>query len=52
MSTLPDAKRVTLLAMWDGMDTGESSAGTAYMVKLARDSGAFALESIDTKQLI
>ncbi|AUT74388.1 tetratricopeptide repeat-containing protein [Paraburkholderia hospita] len=46
------AKRVTLLAMWDGTDTGESSAGTAYMVKLARDSGAFALESIDTKQLI
>jgi hypothetical protein len=43
------ARRVTLLALWDGMDSGRDG-GTAQMVRLAREVGGFALEVIDSKQ--
>ena len=46
------ADRVTLVAMWDGKGTDASAAGTAYMVQLARETGSFVLEFIDTNLLL
>jgi hypothetical protein len=46
------ANKTTLVAMWDGKSPSGSTDGTAYMVELARNSGMFRLESIDTAQLL
>jgi hypothetical protein len=46
------ARRTTLLAMWDKDTSAKTSDGTAYMVELAQESGVFALEHIDTRQLL
>jgi hypothetical protein len=45
------AQRVTLLALWDGQDSGRDG-GTAQMVRLARDVGRFELDVIDSRQLL
>lgn len=42
--------RLSMVAMWDSKDPDASSA-TAYMVQLARETGAFVFEFIDTKQM-
>ena len=46
-----EAERVTLLALWDGQDTG-SNGGTAQMVRMAKALGRFELEVIDSRQLL
>lgn len=45
------AQRVTLFALWDGVDTGRGG-GTAQMVRLARDVGRFELDVINSRQLL
>lgn len=46
-----DAQRVTLLVLWDGQDDGRNG-GTAQMVRMAKLLGRFALEVIDSRQLL
>ena len=46
-----EAERVTLLALWDGQDTG-INGGTAQMVRMAKALGRFELEIIDSRQLL
>ncbi len=45
------AERVTVLALWDGVDTGRDG-GTAQMVRLARDVGSFVVRTIDSRVLL
>jgi hypothetical protein len=45
------ADHVTVLALWDGVDTG-SEGGTAQMVKLARDVGSFVVRHIDSRIML
>ena len=46
------AERITLIALWDGKDTGDAPGGTAQMVQLARDAGTVRIRSIHTKELL
>lgn len=45
------ARRVSVLALWDGVDTG-LDGGTAQMVRLARNVGNFAIKQIDSRELL
>lgn len=45
------AARVTVLALYDGVDTGRDG-GTAQMVRLARQAGSFAVKIIDSRALL
>jgi hypothetical protein len=45
------ADRVTVLALWDGVDTGRDG-GTEQMVRLARQVGSFVVRPIDCRQLL
>jgi tetratricopeptide (TPR) repeat protein len=45
------AKRLSLLAFWDGQDDGRSG-GTAHMVRMAKAQGNFDLEWVDSRQLL
>ncbi len=47
-----DAKRVTLVALWDGKKAGDAPGGTAQMVQLARDEGTVRVEIVDAKRLL
>ena len=46
------AKRITLVALWDGKMKGDAPGGTAQMVQLARDAGTIRLEIVDAKRLL
>jgi hypothetical protein len=46
------AKRISLVAVWDGKPAGDKPGGTAQFVKLAADSGMVRIERIDTSQLL
>jgi hypothetical protein len=46
------AKRITLVALWDGKMKGDAPGGTAQMVQLARDAGIVRLEIVDAKRLL
>ena len=46
------AARVTLLALWDGDEAETATGGTSQMVRLARKTGNFAFEHIDSRQLL
>lgn len=45
------AQKLSLVALWDGKDSGDRSGGTAHMVRLARDSGRMRLLTIDVSSL-
>lgn len=45
------AERVTVLALYDGVDTGRDG-GTAQMVRLAREVGSFVVKVIDCRALL
>ena len=45
------ADRVTVLALWDGVDSGRDG-GTAQMVRLARGVGSFVVRRIDSRVLL
>ena len=46
------ADKVTLLALWNGEDTGERPGGTAQMIRLARESGRVDVVVIDSRKLL
>lgn len=52
MGLAAGAKRITLLALWDGELTGDDLGGTAQMVDLARSAGVIDVKVIDTRQLL
>ena len=52
MGLAADARRTTLLALWDGQPSGDDRGGTAQMVDLARDAGVIDIRVIDTRQLL
>ena len=52
MALTADAKKITLIALWDGKDEGDAPGGTAHMVRLARDAGRVHIKIIDTKRLL
>lgn len=45
------AQRTTLLALWDGHDTG-ATGGTEHMVRMAKALGRFEIDVIDSRQLL
>jgi hypothetical protein len=52
MALTSDARKMTLLALWDGKDEGDAPGGTAHMVGLARNAGRVHIKRIDTKELL
>jgi len=46
------AKRITLVALWDGKKMGDAPGGTAHMVQLARDEGTIQIVPVDAKRLV
>ena len=52
MGMAAGAKRITLLALWDGQPSGDDLGGTAQMVDLARRAGVIDIKVIDTGQLL
>lgn len=52
MAQASGAVKVTLIALWDGVTTGDAPGGTAHMVGLARDAGTVVEVRIDAKQLL
>lgn len=51
MALTSKAKEVTLIALWDGKDTGDAPGGTAHMVRLARRSGKVDVKIIEVEKL-
>jgi hypothetical protein len=45
------ARRVTLLALWDGRSAGDAPGGTAHMVRIAREAGPVDVAAMDTATL-
>jgi hypothetical protein len=52
MGLAAGARRITLLALWDGRPSGDDLGGTAQMVDLARSAGVIDIKVIDTRQLL
>jgi hypothetical protein len=52
MGLAAGAKRITLLALWDGQPSGDDLGGTAQMVELARAAGVVDVKVIDSRQLL
>jgi len=52
MAASSGADRVTLVAFWDGVEGIDGNAGTAHVVKLARNEGNIRIERIDSAQLL
>jgi hypothetical protein len=46
------AKRITLVALWDGKKVGDAPGGTAHMVQLARDAGTIQIVPVDANRLL
>jgi hypothetical protein len=46
------AKRISLVALWDGKDIGDAPGGTAHMVRLAREAGTIRIVPVDAKKLL
>ncbi len=51
MALASGAKRITLIALWDGKKEGDAPGGTAHMVSLAEAAGKVYIERIDVAQL-
>lgn len=52
MALTSNAKRITLIALWDGKEHGDAPGGTAHMVQLGRDAGMVRIETVDAQQLL
>jgi hypothetical protein len=52
MAQTRDAKKITLIALWDGKSTGDAPGGTAQMVQIARKAGTVDIVRIDAGQLL
>lgn len=46
------AKRVTMLALWDREECPGSTGGTAHLMRLAKQTGEFEFEVIESKRLV
>ena len=51
MALAYDAKKITLIALWDGQNTGDDVGGTAHMVRLAEEAGSIYIHRIDSTHL-
>ena len=47
----PGARKITLIALWDGKATGDAQGGTADMVRIAQKAGVFDVQVVDAGQL-
>lgn len=52
MALVSGAKKITLVALWDGKAEGDAPGGTAHMVQLARNAGRVDIKRIDAKELL
>jgi len=52
MARTRGAKKITLIALWDGKDMGDAPGGTAQMVQIARKAGTVDIVRIDAGQLL
>ena len=46
------ARKLSLVALWDGKTTGDARGGTADMVRIAQKAGVFDVRVIDAAQLL
>jgi hypothetical protein len=52
MARTSGARKVTLVALWDGKPTGDDKGGTAHMVQIAREVGTVDVDLIDAQDLL
>jgi len=52
MAKTHGAKKITLIALWDGKTAGDAPGGTAQMVQMARKAGTIDIVRIDAGQLV
>ena len=52
MARTSGAKKITLLALWDGKAVGDAPGGTAHMVRMARAAGMIDVVPIDAGNLL
>jgi hypothetical protein len=52
MAQTSGARKVTLIALWDGKDAGDAPGGTAHMVRIAREAGMVDVVTIDASQIL
>jgi hypothetical protein len=52
MARTRGAKKITLIALWDGKTAGDAPGGTAQMVQIARQAGTVDIVRIDAGQLL
>jgi hypothetical protein len=50
MAQTSGARKVVLIAFWDGKHTGDAPGGTAHMVRIAREAGMVDIVTIDASQ--
>jgi hypothetical protein len=52
MANTSGAGKVTLLALWDGKETGDHRGGTSHIVDLAKKTTSIFVETIDANELL
>jgi hypothetical protein len=52
MAQARGARKITLIALWDGKTVGDARGGTAQMVQIARKAGTVDIVRIDAGQLL
>jgi hypothetical protein len=52
MAQTSGARTMTLIALWNGKETGDGPGGTAHMVQIARAAGLVDVVSLDAGQLL
>jgi hypothetical protein len=52
MAQTAGARKITLLALWDGKATGDAPGGTADMVRIAQKAGVFDIQVLDAGKLL
>jgi len=52
MARTRGAKKITLIALWDGKTVGDAPGGSAQMVRIARKAGTVDIVRIDAGQLL
>ena len=52
MAQTSGARKVSLIALWDGKETGDGSGGTAHMVRIAREAGVVDVVPIDARRIL
>jgi hypothetical protein len=52
MGQAAGARKITLVALWDGQPAGDDVGGTAHMVSFVQAAGVIDIHKIDTRQLL